>query len=104
MLKKSKKLGNDTSVVEIQVISKFGFWIFVNDQEFFVSFDEFPWFQKATINQIYDFQFYHGRHLYWPILDIDVSLESLKYPEKYPLISKIFPVTVQPKKQSRKKK
>jgi len=37
------------------------------------------------VKQIYNFEFLHGRHLYWPELDIDLSLESLSSPEKIPL-------------------
>jgi hypothetical protein len=49
------------------------------------SVNEFPWFLKATIEQIYNLEFFHGKHLHWPALDIDVALESLQNPEAYPL-------------------
>lgn len=42
-------------IAEIQSISRRGTWIFVEDQEFFMPFDLYPWFQKAAIEQIYDF-------------------------------------------------
>ena len=48
-------------------------------------FSDFPWFLKATIEQIYHLEFFHGHHLYWPALDIDIDLEALKNPETYPL-------------------
>lgn len=86
MAKTSKKLGKSTSAkAEIQNISSQGIWIFVNGQEFYMPFEDFPWFLKATIEQIYNLQFFHGKHLHWPSLDIDIDLESLKYPEMYPL-------------------
>lgn len=86
MQKKLKKPGKLTSIkAEIQNISSQGIWVLVNDHEFFMSFKEFPWFLKATIEQIYNLEFFHGKHLHWPLLDIDVDLESLKYPEAYPL-------------------
>lgn len=88
MKKKSKKLGKAISVAEIQGISKQGLWIFVRDQEFFLPFDEYPWFAKATINQIYDFKLYHKKHLHWPSLDVDLDVDALKCPEAYPLKSK----------------
>jgi hypothetical protein len=31
----------------------------------------------------------HGFHLYWPELDIDLEIDNLENPEKYPLKSKI---------------
>ncbi len=86
MLKKSKKHGKAISAkAEIQNISNQGIWLLINEQEFFMSFKEFPWFLKATVEQIYDLEFFHGKHLHWPALDIDVELESLKHPAAYPL-------------------
>jgi uncharacterized protein DUF2442 len=86
MLKKLKKPGKNISVkAEIQNISNQGIWILVNDQEFFMPFSEFPWFLKATINEIYNLKVFHGRHLHWPELDIDIELETLKNPSAYPL-------------------
>lgn len=86
MLKKLKKPGKNTSAkAEIQNISNKGIWLLISGQEFFMPFVKFPWFVKATIEQIYNLEFFHGRHLYWPELDIDIDIESLKHPEMYPL-------------------
>ncbi len=30
----------------------------------------------------------HPQHLYWPDLDVDLSVESIEHPERFPLISK----------------
>ena len=70
---------------EIQNISQHGIWILVNEREFFMPFSEYPWFLKGTLEQIYNLEFFHDHHLYWPALDIDVDIESLKFPEAYPL-------------------
>jgi len=32
----------------------------------------------------------HGYHLYWPELDVDLEIDNLENPEKYPLKSKII--------------
>ena len=85
MPKKSKKPGKNTLNVEVENISQHGIWIVIGDQEYFLQFNKYPWFQKATIDQIYNVEFYHGKHLHWPLLDIDIDLESLKYPDAYPL-------------------
>lgn len=86
MAKKLKKLGRSISAsAEVQNISQHGIWILVNGQEFFLSFIEFPWFLRATIEQIYNLQFFHGKHLHWPSLDVDIELEALKHPDAYPL-------------------
>ena len=86
MLKKSKKSGkNIIAPVEINIVSKEGFWILVNKQEFFLPFSEHPWFAKATVEQIYDVKQLSENHLHWPILDVDLEVESLKNPAAYPL-------------------
>ncbi len=86
MLKKLRKCGKLTTVpIEINIISKEGIWILVNGQEFFLSFTEHPWFTKATIEQIYDVKQLSENHLHWPLLDVDLEVESLKNPAAYPL-------------------
>lgn len=88
MAKKLKKPGKSTLIAEVQNISNHGIWILIDNREFFLSFTQYPWFQQATIDQIYDMHFYHGKHLHWPSLDVDLEVESLQYPDAYPLIYK----------------
>lgn len=86
MIKRSSLHGKNTSVAEIQNISNHGLWVLVKDREFFIPFVRYPWFKKANIEQIYAVECLHGRHLRWEALDIDVELDALENPEKYPLI------------------
>jgi hypothetical protein len=88
MKKKLKKPGTSTSIAEVQNISPFGIWILINDKEFFLPFKLYPWFQEATINQIYDVECQHEKHLHWPSLDVDLEIESIQQPEAYPLTYK----------------
>jgi hypothetical protein len=30
-----------------------------------------------------------ARHLYWPDLDVDIAVESIDHPERFPLVSKV---------------
>ena len=83
---KLKNHGKNTSSVEIVQISLHGFWLLVEGVEYFLPFEEFPWFKEATVTQIHDVRFLHGFHLYWPQLDVDLELQSLKDLEKYPLV------------------
>ncbi|MCX8086046.1 MAG: DUF2442 domain-containing protein [Rhodocyclaceae bacterium] len=59
----------------------------LGDEELFVPFAEFPWFRDATIDQLCDFEWPAPDHLYWPRLDIDLSVESIRHPERFPLIA-----------------
>ncbi|MCP3996619.1 MAG: DUF2442 domain-containing protein [bacterium] len=88
---KSEALGTPTLEIEVTNISRHGFWILLEDRESFLPFSEFPWFKEATVEQICDVECPSSRHLYWPSLDIDLSVESIEHPERYPLVSRISP-------------
>ena len=79
--------GTITSAVEVTNVSVHGFWLLVGDEELAVSFADFPWFKKATIEQLSDVQRPTENHLYWPQLDVDLSVESIRNPAAFPLVS-----------------
>jgi hypothetical protein len=35
--------------------------------------------------------FHPGYACYWPELDVDLAVESIRHPEKFPLVSKVRP-------------
>jgi hypothetical protein len=83
---KSSARGKTISEAEIQDITPHGLWLWVNGKEYLLPFTDFPWFKTAKVSDIYQLQLLHGSHLYWPRLDIDLAVESLESPEKYPLV------------------
>ncbi len=83
---KLKNHGKSTSSAEVIQISPRGIWLLVNDTEYFLPYENFPWFQKAIVEQIHHVQLLHGFHLRWPDLDVDLTLDSLACLEQYPLI------------------
>ena len=83
---KLKELGKNSSKVEVTQISIHGIWLLAKGVEYFLPFEEFPWFETATVVQIHHVQLLHGFHLRWPDLDIDLHTDSLNNLEKYPLI------------------
>lgn len=72
-------------------VSIHGFWLLVGERESFVPFAEFPWFADAPIAKLVDVEFSAPDHLHWPALDVDVSLESIAHPERFPLVSGAAP-------------
>ncbi|MBI3316765.1 MAG: DUF2442 domain-containing protein [Candidatus Omnitrophica bacterium] len=82
---KSNKRGKNTSKAEILNISPNGVWLLVEEREYFLPYEEFPWFEKATVGQVRDVKLLHGHHLYWKALDVDLELDSLKGLSSYPL-------------------
>lgn len=85
---KSVKPGKRTSAVEVANISKHGFWLLIENKERFVPFKEFPWFQDAAIGELLNVELQSPRHLYWPDLDVDLAVESIDFPERFPLVGK----------------
>lgn len=80
--------GISTVEVEVTNVSAHGLWVLLGDEEHHVAFSDFPWFKKATIEQLSDVQRPTENHLYWPQLDIDLSVESLRDPAAFPLVSR----------------
>ena len=74
-------------------VSKDGFWLLLGDEELLLPFTEFPWFKDATTAQLCDVEWPSPDHLYWPSLDVDLSVESIRHPERFPLVSRGRPHT-----------
>ena len=85
----SAPLGIDISAVEVTNISQHGFWLLLNAAELFVPFDEFPWFRNAPVGQLLHVELPSANHLYWPDLDVDLAVESIRHPERFPLVSRV---------------
>jgi hypothetical protein len=81
--------GISTSPVEVTNISKHGFWLLLENEELFLPFSEFPWFQEVPVGKILNVELPSSGHLYWPDLDVDLAVESIRHPEKFPLVSRV---------------
>jgi len=57
------------------------------DEELFLPFEQFPWFRGASIEKISAVERPTADHLHWPLLDIDLSIESIRNPTAFPLIA-----------------
>jgi len=80
--------GIATLAVELTHISLNGIWLLIEDEELLLTYEEFPWFRKATVDQLSHVERPTKDHLYWPELDIDLSIESIRKPSSFPLIAK----------------
>lgn len=88
MSKPSEPRGSVTSKVEVANISAHGFWLWLGDREIFVSFADFPWFADAPVGKIVNVERPSQDHLYWPELDVDLSVRSIEAPGEFPLVSR----------------
>jgi len=86
----SSKRGESTSA-SVENITPFGIWLLVKGREYFLSYEEYPYFRDQTLRAIQNVQLLHGYHLYWPELDVDLEIDNLEHPEKYPLRSVKMP-------------
>ena len=80
------KKGADTCDVEVVQIDEHGIWLHARGVEYFLPHTEYPWFREAKLDHVLNVQLLHGTHLYWPDLDVDLSLKILGEPEAYPLV------------------
>ena len=79
--------GISTSPVEVTNISQHGFWLLLEDEELFLPFSEFPWFRDVAVGKILHVELPSSSHLYWPELDVDLAVESIRHPERFPRVS-----------------
>jgi len=84
----SQALGKNTLVVEVTNISTHGIWLLARDKELFISYEEFPWFKDAPVGKIINVEEPTLGHFYWPELDVDLGIESIEHPERFPLKAK----------------
>ncbi|MBK1706562.1 DUF2442 domain-containing protein [Halochromatium glycolicum] len=80
--------GNSISEVEVTNISTHGVWLFAHGEELFMSYDDFPWFREMAVKSIVNVEEQSPDHFYWPDLDVDLTREIIKHPERFPLKSR----------------
>ncbi len=85
---KCETIGAGISRAEVLNVSPHGFWLMVAGREFFLPYEDFPWFTKAPVGQLFNVELHGEDHLYWPDLDVDLDLDRIAHPEKYPLVAK----------------
>lgn len=87
----SKPRGQGTSAVEVTDISPHGIWVLVHGEELFLPYESFPWFKQGTVEAILNVEEQSPGHYFWPDLDVDLGIDSMRHPEKYPLTATTEP-------------
>ena len=85
---KSSELGKSTLEVEVTNISAHGLWLYAYGAEYFLPYEEYPWFKDKTVRQISNVEETSPGHYYWPDLDVDLSEKILQNPNSFPLKAK----------------
>ena len=81
--------GDSTSVTEVTQITRFGVWLLTaRGKELFMPYDNFPWFQGQSRQNICNLEEPSIGHFYWPDLDADISETMIEHPEQYPKVAR----------------
>ena len=80
--------GNNISEVEVSNISAHGLWLLAHGKELFMPYEDFPWFKEQTVKSIINVEEQSPGHFYWPDLDVDLTIEIIENPGRFPLKAK----------------
>ena len=80
---------NDTSAIKVTHISSHGIWLLAHGEELFMPYKDFPWFKQQPIEAILNVEEPSPDHYYWPAIDVDLTKEIVKYPDRFSLKAKV---------------
>ena len=81
----SAVLRETTFAVEVTNISKHGLWLLTADRAVFLPYKDFPWFKDAPLSAVLNVEEPTPGHYHWPDLDVDLGVETIEHPERFPL-------------------
>jgi hypothetical protein len=81
----SQPHGKGTSGIEVTNISAHGIWVLAHGEELFLPYDKFPWFKQGRVEAVLNVEEQAPGHYYWPDLDVDLGVDSMRDPDRYPL-------------------
>lgn len=82
------KSNSASTLVSVLMINAQGIMLSVLGNDYFLSYNRIPWMQDASIRSVLNVQMSGPEAIEWPDLDVDLEIESLRHPERYPLIIK----------------
>lgn len=82
---RSLRNGRTTHPVSVGAMSPRGFWLVLGERKLFLSFAQFPWFREFTLRELTGVRRPSPQHLRWPEFDIDLDVDAIEHPERYPL-------------------
>ena len=74
--------------VSVRSIMPDGIFLTLSDNDYYLSYNRLPWFRNAKISDIFNVAMMGDDAIRWETLDVDLEIDSLKYPERYPLVMK----------------
>ena len=78
----------NSTLADVLMINDRGIMLSVQGEDYFLSYNRVPWMKDATINEVLHVRMSGNNAIEWPKLDVDLEIESLRHPERYPLLIK----------------
>lgn len=78
--------------VSVLMINAQGIMISVCGNDFFISYNRMPWLKDARISDVLNIRMAGRNAIEWETLGVDLEIESLRHPERFPLIMKRTPL------------
>ena len=76
----------------VLMINAQGIMVSVCGHDYFLSYNRIPWMQDAPIRSVLNVQMSGSEAIEWPDLDVNLEIDSLRHPERYPLVIKRHPL------------
>ena len=67
------------------MINARGILLYVKGKEYYLPYDRFSWFKDAKVSDVLAVSMPDSESLRWEAMDIDLELDSLVHPERYPI-------------------
>ena len=87
-MRKISKQNSERISVNVQSIMPEGIFISVLGNDYYVPYKRLPWFKEAKVSDILNVKMIGDFAIRWENLDVDLEIDSLKFPERYPLVMK----------------
>jgi len=89
-MKQNSNRNTEITSVKILCINAEGISLSVAGKVYFVPYDRVPWFRNARVSEILNVTLMGRMGIRWEDLNVDLEIDSLEHPEKYPHVIKRF--------------
>lgn len=79
-----KNLKNEA---EVKMASPEGLYLSIEGRGYFAAFKDHPYLAELPLSQIFEVEYCGHGHIRWEAGDIDLHVDILENPEKYPIIT-----------------
>ena len=84
----TSKSNSASTSVSVLMINAQGIMLSVLGHDYFLSYNRIPWMQDAPVRSVLNVRMSGPEAIEWPDLDVDLEIDSLRHPERFPLVIK----------------